>query len=81
MRDLKSAWSRLQALSCVHNAELYRAGKTRRWRGVSVDPEIQTNVEILGRGVDDEIKARVLWYIDYEPAVFDRCSKNLWELI
>lgn len=80
-------WSRLQALSCEHNNRLYASGVLAdltpsgvRGKSINVNFEIEENVKILGRGDDEEIKARVLWYVTFQPAVFDACSKAGWNL-
>lgn len=76
-RRIGLAWVRLQALSCCHSRRLYQS-RTNRWRGCIVPAEIAENVDILGRGDEEELKARVLWYLDQEPAVFQECSKQEW---
>jgi hypothetical protein len=82
-----TAWSRLQALSCEHNARLFASGQLARMtprgvrgKSINVNREIQENVDILGRGNEEEIKARVLWYVTFEPAIFDTCSKANWQI-
>ena len=82
MTKTNSAWNRLQCLSCEHSLSLWRSGATRRKysRGVEVSEDIRDNVEILGRGNDEEIKARVLWYLTFHPGLFDACSARGWEL-
>lgn len=83
----QAAWSRLQALSCEHNARLYAAGRLAlmtprgiRGKQIAVDPEIQETVEILGRSDEAELKSRVLWYLTFHPQVFDACSARGWKL-
>ena len=82
---MATPWSRLQTLSCAHAMELWRNGIATDWsrvtRRVSVPEVIRENVEILGRGDDEEIKARVLWYITFHPGIFDQCSKSGWEVL
>lgn len=75
----KTYWSRLQALSCYHAADIY-SKRTARYcrRGTSVPEDIAENCEILGRGDEEEIKARVLWYLDVFPKVFTAVSENGW---
>lgn len=63
------AWSRLQAISCCHANQIgprYNFGR----KSISVPDVIKENCEILGRGDESEIKARVLWYVQFYPAVF-----------
>jgi hypothetical protein len=82
MKQTNSAWNRLQCLSCAHSLSLWRSGQTRRkyTRGVDVAEDIRDNVEILGRADDEEIKARVFWYLTFHPGLFDACSARGWEL-
>ena len=81
-RTTEQVWNRLQCLSCAHSLNLWRAGQTRRkyTRGVIVADDIRENVEILGRADDEEIKARVLWYLTFFPKLFDACSARGWRL-
>jgi hypothetical protein len=51
-----------------------RYDRRGRRYGTSVPREIEENVEILGRGSEEEIKARVLWYVTFEPGIFKQCS-------
>jgi hypothetical protein len=69
---LAAAWQRLQALSCAHASKLYTGCSLMRGhRRVSVPEVIEENVEILGSSDEGRIKARVLWYMDTHPAIFD----------
>jgi hypothetical protein len=86
---MATPWNRLQALSCEHALRIYVAGRKgvpahiRRGYcrpGTSVPGDIAENVDILGRGDDAELKARVLWYMDYFPDIFDACSRRNWRV-
>jgi len=80
---IEGAWRRLQALSIEHGHRIgphYNFngwyGKGRIWhRQTTPDPIIKENAEILGRGDETEIKARIHWYIVFHPSVFDATSK------
>lgn len=83
-----TAWTRLQALSCAHNLELWlAAGKPRPIRGshirrsIAVPEPIRDNVKILGRGDEEEIKSRVLWYLTFHGGLFSRVSKSGWRIV
>lgn len=87
--NLSAAWNRLQCLSCEHSVRIYVARKhgasASRARaycrtGTSVPHDIADNVDILGRGNEEEIKARVLWYVQFFPDIFNTCSKRGWTL-
>ena len=65
------AWARLQRISCHHArqmfAETYGVHQPRRIYPPEV---INENVEILGRGDEEELKHRMLWYVTFYPQVF-----------
>jgi hypothetical protein len=66
-----AGWRRLQRISCHHAAVI---GPQRGWTVfhpcVYVPEVIRENVEILGRGTEEEIKARILWYVTFYPSIF-----------
>lgn len=71
-----SAWSRLQALSIEHAKKLgAQIGGSYRHRQHFPQEVIRENVEILGRGDDEEIKNRIHWYITFHPEIFDATSQ------
>lgn len=84
--SIATAWSRLQALSCRHAAQIHRASygpvnnahRSRYMSSIGVPEVIQENVGILGRGDEAELKNRVFWYIMFHPAIFNECSKAGW---
>jgi len=82
MENLRFAWNRLQKLSILHSNKLYKDGgfgvypfynkKTKTYDQYVSPPEIiRDNCEILGRGNEEEIKARILWYLTFYPSIFD----------
>ncbi len=77
-------WSRLQALSCAHNAKIGPQGghwlhRTGRFVQRSVPFDIEENVKILARGDDAELKDRVHWYITFHPDIFEMVSRGGWK--
>lgn len=57
-------WQRLQATSISHANAL----GVKHFMGRHTPPEvIRENCEILGRGNDEEIKARLMWYLTFCP--------------
>lgn len=74
-----TAWRRLQYISCERANALYATGKTRRMfgRGVIVPEEIEENVKILGRANEEEMKARLMWYLTYHSELFGTMLKAL----
>ncbi len=70
-RGHKAGWNRLQRISCYHAAELF--GKApqfyNRHRQIGVPETIRENVEILGRGTEEDIKDRIWWYCTFHPAI------------
>lgn len=71
-----AGWRRLLAVSCAHAAELANikpslmggCGRLNR-KQISVPEVIRGNVAILGRGTEEAIKARLMWYLTFHPAV------------
>lgn len=71
----KAAWQRLQRISCIHALALMPK-KFGRPRSIGVPQVIADNVAILGRGTEEEVKARNLWYLTFHPAIFKQsCTK------
>jgi hypothetical protein len=67
----KAGWSRLQRVSLYHAAKLYSESvHAKNPRHVSVPEVIKENVEILGKGTEEEVKARIHWYITFYPEIF-----------
>jgi hypothetical protein len=57
------AWLRLQHVSCAHAASIGKVGMRQHH-----PPEvIIENCDILGRGTDTDVKARLHWYATYHP--------------
>ena len=85
MANIATTWIRLQRLSCEHALRIWidagspQPSRYMRSRGLSVPETIQDNVKILGRANEEELKARVLWYVTFHPTVFDACSQRNWE--
>ncbi len=78
---IEIAWRRLQTLSCHHAAKIGPVyGGTHRRPCVHVPEVIRENVEILGSGDEERIKARVLWYMDMHPMIFDAVLVSPQEL-
>jgi hypothetical protein len=67
----RAGWSRLQRIS-LHHASILPVRKcgTGYRRQIAVPEIIQDNVKILGRGTEEEIKARIMWYLEFYPSVF-----------
>ena len=59
-------WLRLQHISCAHARQIGKCGHRQH----HVPDVIQENVEILGKGTDEQVKARLLWYHSYYPALW-----------
>jgi hypothetical protein len=75
----QASWTRLQKISCTHAAQLWQEmhkpesmghKPNRHNPGCYVPNVIRENVEILGKGSEEDVKARVLWYITYYPSIF-----------
>jgi len=71
----KAGWSRLQRISCYHATKLFTESRgfnrlTQRLKPIPVPEVIRENVEILGKGTEEDVKARIHWYITYYPDVF-----------
>jgi hypothetical protein len=66
-----AAWKRLQRVSLYHAAQLYSESRhSRNPRHVSVTEVIQENVGILGKGTEEDVKYRLMWYVQFFPSVF-----------
>lgn len=57
-------WTRLQQTSINHALSI---GPRKSWRQHVPPQDIRDNCDILGRGSEEEIKARLLWYLTYYP--------------
>ena len=76
-------WSRLQALSIEHANRIgpgYASHMIRslgrHYQRQHIPPQtIVDNCDILKRHDDEEMKARVLWYVAVHPDVFQACSE------
>ena len=67
----RAGWSRLQRVSLYHARELYcGSSHSKNPRRIGVPAVIRENVEILGRGSEEDVKARLMWYIAFYPDVF-----------
>ncbi len=67
----RAGWNRLQRVSLYHAATLYSDSRlSRNPRQVHVPEVIKENVDILGRGTENDVKARLMWYIAFYPNVF-----------
>jgi len=69
-----AAWRRLQRVSCDHAMALagpkpFSSGRLNR-RQIGVPEVIRENVDILGRGSEEEVKARLNWYVTFHPWIF-----------
>jgi hypothetical protein len=38
-------------------------------RQIHVPEVIKANVDILGRGTEEEVKARIFWYVTFYPSI------------
>ena len=67
-----AGWRRLQEISLYHATEIYCSRvHSRHPRSVSVPAIIKENVDILGRGTEEDVKYRIYWYLTFYPSVFD----------
>lgn len=67
----RAGWSRLQRISLHHAREIYCGSPhSKNPRRIGVPAVIRENVDILGRGTEEEIKARIMWYLTFYPEVF-----------
>ena len=67
----KAGWNRLQRVSLYHAAKLYSESRhSRNPRQVGVPEVIKENVDILGHGTENDVKVRLMWYIEFYPNVF-----------
>jgi hypothetical protein len=66
-----AGWKRLQRVSLYHAAQLYSESRhARNPRYVGVPEVIRENVDILGRGTEEDVKYRLAWYVEFHPSVF-----------
>ena len=76
-------WRRLQHISCAHailiQRDRYQAkGKYHKDRfGRGVPESIEDNVQILGRGDEEEIKGRLFWYQTYYPELWGNAIEQV----
>lgn len=81
---LAAGWNRLQAASielAIHlhtgNCSCHVGAGQRRGGHIHVPEDIKENCEILGRGNEEEIKARIQWIAMYYPEVFNRSRRHM----
>lgn len=81
---LAAGWNRLQAASIELAIQLHsgtcscHAGAGRRKGGhIHVPEDVRENCKILGRGNEEEIKARIQWIAMYYPDVFNRSRRHM----
>ncbi len=69
----EAGWVVLQSISCAHSLCLYMSDRAKngRRKRTTLTPhvEIQSNVDILGRGDEEEIKGRIAYYHMYYPDI------------
>ena len=78
---LAAGWSRLQAASIELGIHLSKPYWTRYGWKVSVPDDVKENCEILGRGNEEEIKARIQWIAMYYPDVFNRSRRHMMSTV
>ena len=67
----KAGWSRLQRISIAHANAIgpQRCGTAYR-RQIAVPDVIRENVDVLGRGSENDVKARLMWYLTFHPEMY-----------